>query len=183
MFASQELGLGPAAIGIIVGMGGAGSFLGAVLAGRMSRRLGVGRAMLIGMIGFAIGNAFIPLAPAGALVVGAACLVVQQVVGDSAATVYEITQVSVTQSVVEDRLLGRVNGTIRFFEDLFQLGGTIAGGLIAESLGLRAAMAAGLIGGIVAIGFLWTSSIRHLREMPDRPVVFVLPSDEIPLTE
>ncbi len=183
LFASQEVGLAPAAIGVIVGMGGAGSFLGAVLAGRISRRLGLGRAMLIGMIGFTIGNAFIPIAPSGALAVGAVCLIVQQLVGDSAATVYDITQVSVTQSVVEDRLLGRVNGTVRFFEDLFQLGGTIAGGLIAESFGLRTAMAVGLLGGIVAIGFLWSPSIRHLRAMPARPGPFVLPSDEIPLTE
>jgi MFS family permease len=183
LFASEEVGLSPAAIGVIVGMGGAGSFLGAVFAGRISRRLGLGTAMLIGMVGFTIGNAFIPLAPSGALVAGAVCLIVQQLVGDSAATVYEIGQVSVTQSVVEDRLLGRVNGTVRFFEDLFQLGGTIGGGLIAEALGLRTAMAVGLLGGVVAIGFLWSSSVRHLGPMPDRPESFVLPSDEIPLTE
>ena len=183
LYASQEVGLAPAAIGVIVGMGGAGSFLGALLAGRISHRVGLGRAMLLGMIGFTIGNAFIPLAPSGALVIGAACLVVQQVVGDSAATVYEISQVSVTQSVVEDRLLGRVNGTIRFFEDLCQLGGTIAGGLIGESLGLRTALTAGLVGGIVAIGFLWASPIRRLRDLPARPGVFVPPADEIPLTE
>ena len=164
-------------------MGGAGSFLGAVFAGRISRRLGLGTAMLVGMVGFTIGNAFIPLAPSGALVVGAACLIVQQLVGDSAATVYEISQVSVTQSVVEDRLLGRVNGTVRFFEDLFQLGGTIGGGLIAEAFGLRTAMTVGLLGGVVAIGFLWSSSVRHLGVIPDRPESFVLPSDEIPLTE
>ena len=110
-----------------------------VLAGRASRRFGVGPAMLVGMIGFTIGMAFIPLAPAGALLIGAIFLVAQQIVGDGAATVYEIASVSVTQSVVDDRLIGRVNGTIRFVEDLFQLGGTIAGGVIGELLGLRVA--------------------------------------------
>ncbi len=182
LFASQVVGLSPAAIGVIVGMGGAGAFVGAVLAGRASRRFGVGRAMLVGMIGFTIGNAFIPLAPSGALLIGGACLIAQQVIGDGAATVYEITQVTVTQSVVEDRLLGRVNGTIRFFEDLFQLAGTIAGGLIAEVFGLRAATSVALIGGIVAVGFLWFSPIRRLKEIPRRPGrPFV--GDELPLTE
>ena len=90
---------------------------------------------------------------------------------------------SVTQSVVEDRLLGRVNGTIRFFEDLFQLGGTIAGGLIGELLGLREAMLAGLVGGA------WRSpscgsrrSGRCERSRTVRSPV-VLPGDEIPQTE
>lgn len=183
LFASQDVGLGPAAIGVIAGLGGAGSFVGAVLAGRSERRLGVGRTILLGMIGFTIGSAFIPLAPAGALVLGAACLIVQQLVGDSAGTLFEITQVSLTQSVVEDRLLGRVNGSIRFFEDVFQLAGTIAGGVIAELLGLRAAMAFGVLGGVVALAFLWFSPVPRLRTMPARPVTTTYPADELPLTE
>jgi MFS family permease len=183
LFASQDLGLGPAAIGVIAGLGGAGSFIGAVLVGRSERRLGVGRTIVIGMIGFTIGSAFIPLAPGGALVLGAACLIVQQLVGDCAGTLFEITQVSLTQSVVEDRVLGRVNGSIRFFEDVFQLVGTIAGGVIAELIGLRASMAFGLLGGLVALAFLWFSPIPRLRMMPTRPLPAALPGDEVPLTE
>jgi MFS family permease len=134
------------------------------------------------MVGFTVGNAFIPLAPSGALLIGAACLIVQQVVGDGAATVFEITSVSVAQSVVEDRLLGRVNGTIRFFEDLCQLAGTIAGGLIAEAVGLRTATVVGLLGGVVAVAFLWLSPIRRMRTMPVPPTRPTL-GDELPLTE
>ena len=183
LFATDSIGLSPAAIGVIVGTGGAGAFIGAILAGRVTRRFGIGRAMVVGMIGFTIGMALIPLAPNGALVVGGIFLIAQQVIGDGAATVYEISAVSVTQSVVEDRLLGRVNGTIRFFEDLFQLGGTIAGGLIGELLGLREAMLASLVGGGLAIAFLWFSPIRAMRTVPDRPVPVALPGDEIPQTE
>ena len=183
LFATDVLGLTPAAIGLIVGMGGAGAFVGALLAGRASRRFGVGPAMLVGMIGFTIGMAFIPLAPAGALLIGAIFLVAQQIVGDGAATVYEIASVSVTQSVVDDRLIGRVNGTIRFVEDLFQLGGTIAGGIIGELLGLRVAAFVGLIGAFVAIAFLWFSPIRSLRTIPTHPAPLGLPGDDLPQTE
>ncbi len=183
LFATDSIGLSPAAIGVIVGMGGAGAFVGAIFAGRATRRFGIGPAMVVGMTGFIVGMALIPLAPNGALVVGGLFLVAQQIMGDGAATVYEISAVSVTQSVVEDRLLGRVNGTIRFFEDLFQLGGTIAGGLIGELLGLREAMVAGLVGGALAIAFLWFSPIRTMRTVPDRPSPVVLPGDEIPQTE
>jgi MFS family permease len=183
LFASQGIGLGPAAIGVIAALGGAGSFLGAVLAGRSERRLGVGRTIVFGMIGFTIGSAFIPLAPEGALVLGAACLIVQQLVGDSAVTLFEVTQVSLTQSVTEDRLLGRVSGSIRFFEDVFQLAGTIAGGVIAEVLGLRASMAFGVLGGLVAVAFLWFSPIPRVQTMPNRPGPAAITTVELPLTE
>ena len=173
---------------MIAGLGGAGSFVGAVLAGRSERRLGVGRTILLGMLGFTIGSAFIPLAPAGALVLGAACLIVQQLVGDSAGTLFEITQVSLTQSVVEDRLLGRVNGSIRFFEDVFQLAGTIAGGVIAEVIGLRGAMAFGVLGGVVALGVpvVLADPAADDDARSDRSTATTTPSnstDELPLTE
>jgi MFS family permease len=66
LFATRDLALGPAAIGIIAGVGGAGSFLGAAVAGRVIARLGIGQTMLLGMAGFTVGNALIPLAPSGA---------------------------------------------------------------------------------------------------------------------
>ena len=69
----------------------------------MVRRFGIGRSILLGMLGFTIGNALIPLAPARARVgsLGAAFLIAQQLVGDSLATVYEITEVSLVQASVE----------------------------------------------------------------------------------
>ena len=183
LFASQDLGLGPAAIGVIAGLGGAGAFVGAVLVGRSERRFGVGGTIVIGMIGFTIGSAFIPLAPSGALVLGAAFLIVQQLVGDCAGTLFEVSQVSLTQSVVDNRALGRVGGSIRFFEDVFQLVGSIAGGVIAELVGLRASMAFGVLGGLIAVAFLWFSPIPRLRTMPERPLIPALPGEEVPLTE
>ncbi len=183
LFATEVVGLGPAAIGIIAGLGGIGALVGALIAGRTGRRLGLGRAMLVTMVLFTVGNALIPLAPAGAVALGAAFLIGQQLVGDSGGAAYEILEVSLRQSIVDDRMLGRVNGTIRFSEDLFQLGGTILGGVVAETLGLRAAMAVGVLGGVVAIGFLWFSPIRRLVAIPAAPSGAFIPGDELPLTE
>jgi len=183
LFATQDVGLGPAAIGIIAGLGGIGALVGALIAERTGRRLGLGRAMLLTMIAFTVGNALIPLAPAGAIVIGAAFLIGQQLVGDSGGAAYEILEVSLRQSIVDDRMLGRVNGTIRFSEDLCQLGGTIIGGIVAETLGLRAAMAVGVLGGVAAVAFLWFSPIRRLTAVPPGPVGAFLPGEDLPLTE
>jgi MFS family permease len=182
LFATRELGLGPAAIGIIAGVGGAASFVGAAFAGRVVTRIGIGLTMLIGMVGFTAGSALIPLAPSGAVLLGAAFLVGQQLIADSAGTVYDIVETSLTQSMVEARILGRVNATIQTYTTLLSLVGTIGGGIIAEVLGLRQAMAIGVLGGVAAIAFIWFSPIRMMHGVPAEFPLTPTPEDA-PLTE
>jgi MFS family permease len=182
LFATEELGLGPAAIGVIAGLGGLGSFIGAGLAPYLTRRIGIGRTILIGILGFTIGNAVVPFAPAGAVVVGAAFLAFQQVFGDLFATTYEITETSLVQASVGDRVLGRVNATVSTFTTLLTLAGAVGGGIIGEVWGLRAAFAVGLVGSVAALLVVWFSPVRHIRDAPILPTVG-LPAEDIPLTE
>lgn len=182
IFALEELQLGPAAIGVIAAVGGIGSLAGAALAPRMVRRFGIGRSILLGMLGFLIGNTLIPLAPAGAVLLGAGFLITQQLFGDAFATVYEITEVSLVQASVGDRILGRVNATITTFTTLLTLAGAIAGGIIAEVMGLRAAFAIGLLGAVFAILVVWFSPVRFIRQAPLAPT-HLMPGDELPITE
>ncbi len=184
LFATGVVGLGPAALGVIAGVGGASSLIGALVAGRATRRCGLGPSLIGGMVLFTIGNALIPLAPSGALLIGAACLILQQFVADGGYTVFDIAQVSLRQSVVDDRLMGRVTSTVNVATGLVQLAGTIAGGLIAAAFGLRTGRFVGLVGGAVATGFLWFSPVRALRGGMPLPIDrALLPGDELPVTE
>jgi MFS family permease len=180
LFATNELNLNPAAIGIIAGVGGIGSLAGSVAAPILSRRLGVGRSILLGMVGFTIGNALIPLAPAHAALLGAAFLIGQQLIGDSSATVYEIVETSLVQASVGNTVMGRVNATIGTFTTLLTLVGIVGGGIIAEVFGLRTAFAVGLLGAIAAIIVVWFSPVRHIRDAPITTEV-VLPGADAPL--
>ncbi|MDP9250373.1 MAG: MFS transporter [Chloroflexota bacterium] len=182
LFATRDLGLGPAAIGIIAGIGGGGSFIGAAAAGRIVTRFGIGQTMLLGMVGFTVGSALIPLAPSGAVLVAAAFLIGQQLIADTAGTVYDVVETSLTQSIVGTRVMGRVNATISTYTTLLSLIGTIAGGVIAEVLGLRAALAIGLFGGVAAFAFIWFSPIRGMRGIPAEFLLTPTP-DDAPLTE
>ena len=85
-------------------------FGGAVIAARAARRWGVGPVAIGAMLLSALGNAFIPLAPAGLPLVAIGCLVMQQLVADSAVTVYDVTEVSVRQTLVGT---GRSGGSPR----------------------------------------------------------------------
>jgi Na+/melibiose symporter-like transporter len=170
LFVLEDLQLGPAVVGVVAGVGGFSSFIGAVVATRATRRFGIGRVAIVAMLLSAIGNAFIPLAPAGLPLVAIGCLVMQQLVADSAVTVYDITELSVRQSVVADRLQGRVSSTFSVAAMVAQLAATLAAGVLAEVIGLRATAWLGPVGGIVAAGVLWFSPVRRLVSLPEREV-------------
>ena len=147
LFALDELGVTPALVGVIAGVGGASSFIGAVVATRSTRRWGVGPVAIAAMLLAALGNLFIPLAPAGLPFIAVVCLVAQQLIADSAITVYDVTEVSVRQTLVADRELGRVTSTFFVASAAAQLTATIAAGLLAEVIGLRAVSFLAPLGG------------------------------------
>jgi MFS family permease len=166
LFVLDDLQLSPAVLGVVAGVGGASSFIGAVVASRATQRWGVGPVAIGGMLLAAVGNAFIPLAPSGLPVVAVGCLVMQQLVADSAVTVYDITEVSVRQTLVHDRALGRVSSTFHVLAVLAQLTATLAAGVLAEVIGLRATSWLAPLGGLVGAAILWFSPVRQLITLP-----------------
>jgi MFS family permease len=165
LFVVDELHLDPALIGVIAALGGFGSLLGALLAARATTRFGIGNVIIVSMLCAALGNLLIPLAPAGLPLVAIACLIGQQLIGDTAVTVFDVTEVSVRQARVGDRQLGRVNATVRVAMVLAQLTATLAGGLLAELIGLRGAAFLAPIGALLGAWALWASPVRSLRRI------------------
>ena len=166
LYVLEELQLGPAVIGLVAGVGGFSSFIGAVVATRATRRYGIGRVAIVAMLLSAVGNAFIPLAPAGLPLLAIGALVMQQLVADSAATVYDITEVSVRQALVDDRALGRVSSTFSVAAMVAQLLATLAAGILAEVIGLRATAWLAPLGGLLGAAVLWFSPVRRLVTLP-----------------
>jgi MFS family permease len=165
LFALQDLGLDPAAIGLIASAGGLSSLIGALVAPRVTRRFGIGRLVVVTMLVAALGNLFIPLAPSGAPLLAICFLLGQQLVADGAVTVYDITEVSIRQSVVQDRQLGRVNATVRVAMLLAQLVCTLGAGGLALVIGLRATSFLAPLGGLLAAAVLWASPVRRLTNL------------------
>jgi MFS family permease len=167
LFANGELGLDAAVIGVVAALGGFGSLLGALFAERAAVRFGLGRLVVVALLFAALGNLLIPLAPAGLPLVAVVFLVGQQLIGDTAVTMYDVTEISLRQARVEDRHLGRVNATVRVAMVLAQLFGTVAGGLVAEATGLRwAAFIAPAFALVGAIG-LYRSPVWRVGRLED----------------
>jgi MFS family permease len=165
IYASETLGLSPAAIGIIAGLGGLASLAGASLAPRLVARFGAGRTMLGGLALLTLGSAALPLAPSGAPLVAAAFLVAAQA-GDGGATAAEVVESSLIAASAPGRTLGRINASIEFFTILLALVGSFLGGIVGELVGLREAFWIGIVGGLGAMAAVWSSPVRHLRDLP-----------------
>lgn len=166
LFALRELDVSPTMIGVIAGVGGASSFIGAVLASRSTRRWGVGPVAIGAMLLAALGNLLIPLAPAGLPFVAILFLLWQQLVADSAVTVYDVTETSVLQSRVADRELGRVVSTFHVGSAAAQLSATLLAGVLAEIIGLRLTSLLAPVGALLAAAILYWSPVRTIRELP-----------------
>ena len=166
LFVLDELKLSPVVLGLVAGVGGFSSFIGAVIATRATKRWGIGRVAIVAMLMAAVGNAFIPLAPSGLPVIAIVCLVLQQLVADSAVTVYDVTEVSVRQTLVEDRALGRVTSTFHVAAVVAQLLATLAAGVLAEVIGLRATAWLAPLGGLIGAAILFWSPVRNLHVLP-----------------
>ncbi len=176
LYAIRELGMGPAALGLTIAMGGVGDLIGALVAGPLVRRYGLGPT-LIGTFALGSSAAFlIPLA-GGPVLVAVLLLMVAQLVGDMLRTVYTINEVSVRQTITPDRLLGRTNAGIQLSVAGVGPVGALAGGVLGEMIGVRATLAVAAMGGLAAGLWLLFSPVRNLGEGLDSFIVHDLPGD------
>ena len=170
LYTNRELGFAPGVLGLIFGVGGLTSVVGATLAGAVARRAGVGGAMMLGLGLAGVGM----LAVAGARdasLVAAGLLVAQQLITDPSWTVYEINQVSLRQSMTPAHLLGRVNAAVRFAALVAALAGSLIAGVLADRYGARPVI-------VVSAGIMFGGAVLLLVS-PARGVK-TLPSDAKP---
>jgi Na+/melibiose symporter-like transporter len=164
LFALKELGFEAGPLAMIFAVGGVSSLVGAVVVRPVTRAVGVGVAMIAGLL--VTGLLLLPLMAArGHGVLAAVCLLVQQL-GDGAVLVFLINEVSLRQTVVAPDLMGRVNSSTEFLRSIARLSGVLVAGLAGEIFGLRATL--GLAGVVVSLGaiVLALTSVRSLKTMP-----------------
>jgi MFS family permease len=159
----QGLNLTAGAIGIIFALGNLGVILGALFGGRMARAIGIGSTIILSaaMAGFA---AFaVPLAPRDDpfwfLVIGGAII-------GFGAVVYNVNQVGLRQAITPDRMLGRMNATMRLIVWGTIPVGALIGGVLGTVVGLVPALWIAAIGESLAFLPVLFSPVRSLREIP-----------------
>ncbi|MCH8205413.1 MAG: MFS transporter [Chloroflexi bacterium] len=165
IYGIKTLGFAPGVLGTIFAVGGAAAVLGALGTGRIAPRFGLGRTLAMGLLLGGLSSFLIPLAR-GLLLLAGAFLVAAQL-SDFGLAVYEINEVSLRQGIASPRMLGRVNASMRVIELSGLLVGSLLAGLLAETVGVRWALAAGASFGSAAGIWLMLSPVSKVRSDPE----------------
>ncbi|MEO5940975.1 MAG: MFS transporter [Candidatus Limnocylindrales bacterium] len=160
----RTLGLTPAAVGAIGGIGGAGVLIGALLAGRVASRFGVGPTIVGSILFGGLMGLLIPLAPQN----GTAFwfIAVAFFSGSISNVIYNVNQVSLRQAITPERFLGRMNATMRFLVwGTIPIGSLVGAGL-SELIGVHTTIWVGAVLGVLPFLFVLLSPVRRLQSIP-----------------
>ena len=161
LFLLNDLGLTPFLLGVVISAGGVGSLAGSVFATRVINRLGIGRAIVVLFIGSAATGILTPLAT-GPLFVATLMVFLPQLIGDGLATAEGVARITLRQAATPDRLLGRVSATVDVLDHGVAPLGALAGAVIAETFGVRTAIAVAWVGMASGALFLLFSPLPRL---------------------
>lgn len=165
LFLVRELGLTSFWLGVIFSMNGIAAIVGALYVGLLTKRLGPGPALVVGQFGWAIAGLMLSFA-GGPFAIAVAVLFVAQALNGVSSMIVRVNQLTVRQALVPDHLLGRINASRRVLVFGVIPLGSVLGGLLGQTVGLRGALVIGGLG--LMLAFLWVarSPVRMLRESP-----------------
>lgn len=161
----RNLGMDAATLGGIFLVGGVVGLCAAMLAGKLARRAGVGRVMLLGMF-LISSNGLVVVSISGGGALAVMLLACAEALGAAGDAFYNVTVASLRQSLTPDRLLGRVSASGRFVIWGAQPFGALLAGVLGETLGLRPTLGIAVAGWCLALLTLNFSPIRGLRASP-----------------
>jgi len=165
VFARRELDLSPLAIGLALTISNFGPMVAAFGAHRISSRFGVGwtiiGASIIGGPMFLL----VPFAPHGNAAL--TFLVPAFVFGGFSNVIYNVTQVSLRQAITPERIQGRMNSVMRFIVWGTIPLGSLLGGVLASTIGLKETLIVGGVGTCLPFLPVLFSPVRGIRTMPE----------------
>ncbi|MBF8188774.1 MFS transporter, partial [Nonomuraea sp. K274] len=143
LYLVADLGVEATMYGLLLSSSAVGALAGAALAARLSARHGVGPTLYVSAtLTMALQLPIMATGPGWRLL----AFPVFSALAGAAAVVFNIAQLSYRQRITPERLLGRVNASMRFLMwGAMPLGG-LAGGALGEWLGGYAVFAAGIAG-------------------------------------
>ena len=166
LYASRTLGLSAGLIGVTLGVGAVGALIGAVVAPRIGRRLGLGPTTVAGCVLFAAPFALLPLA-AGPALVKAGILCVAEFVSGIGVMLFDVNLNSLNALATPHRLRSRLAGVSRFFNYGTRPFGALLGGVLAGAIGLRPMLLLASVGAVLSVVWLLASPIARIRVLEE----------------
>ena len=164
LYLVRERGLTAEVIGLAFSVGSTGFLLGALTTNRITKRIGVGRMLVLTSFGFSLQGLPVAIAP-DSLIVGAVALT--GFLGGFCGVGWNINQVSLRQAITPPRMQGKMNATMRFIVWGTIPVGSIIGGFLGGAIGLHETIWVSALGSLVAFIPVALSPVRSIRTMPE----------------
>ncbi len=166
LYATRELHVQPAALGVVLGVASVGTLFGSVITGRVSRRLGVGPAFLIGCFLFPAPLILVPAAGGPHWFV-LLCLFTAEFFSGIGLMLLDILAGSISAGLIPRTLRSRVAGAFMVVNMGVRPLGTAVGGVLGTAIGLRPTLWIATVGALSGMLFLLPSPIRSLHDVPE----------------
>lgn len=163
LFIYDRLKISPTVAGITLAVGAIGFVIGAVAAPTLLKRMGLGAALTVALLINGVGLLAVQASMYGP---AAVLLAVLWLFANIGLPIYNINQVSYRQTIVPDRLQGRMNATMRTFGYGAATLGALTGGIIGAHYGIPSTMATGAVIALVPALLIRFGPIGRLHEIP-----------------
>jgi MFS family permease len=168
LYATTTLGVSPGALGLALGVGAVGGLLGAVVASRIGRRIGLGPAYALGCIIFPTSLILIPIAgPDMSMPVILGLILASEFGAGLGVMILDINIGSINNARIPDAIRSRANGAYRFINYGVRPIGALLGGILGTAIGVREALFAVTIASMLGVLWMVGSPVLRLRDLPE----------------
>jgi len=162
VYATRELGLSPALLGVSLAVIGPLSLLGAALAGPLAARWGLGPVMIAALCLETLSRLLLPFA-SGTPVQAAAVLGLSQALLGLTVPLWNVSSISLIQALTPENLLGRVTSATRFVGFVVAPPAALGAGIVGDLIGLRPTLFAAAVIAALAFLYLLLSPVRRFQ--------------------
>jgi predicted MFS family arabinose efflux permease len=162
LYATKELGVSPGTLGVALGVGAVGGILGALVAPRIERAVGLGPSVAIGSVLFPAPLILVPIASGSELKLGL-MLGAAEFFSAVGVMIFDVTAASMLFMRTPDRIRARMTATFKFVNYGIRPIGALLGGALGTAIGLQTTLWIGVIGALAGVIWLLFSPFPRLR--------------------
>jgi predicted MFS family arabinose efflux permease len=162
LYATKELGVSPGTLGVALGVGAVGGILGALVAPRLERAVGLGPSIVIGSVLFPAPLILVPIASGSELQLGL-MLGAAEFFSAVGVMIFDVTAASMHFMRTPDRVRARMSATFKFVNYGIRPIGALIGGGLGTAIGLQTTLWIGVVGALAGVIWLLFSPIPRLR--------------------
>jgi MFS family permease len=165
LYATRTLGIEAGTLGLVLGAGAVGGVVGAVVAKPLTTRIGVGPALVVGCVAFPAPLLLVPLATgSGPRDLG--LLLLAELGSGFGVMLLDIAGGTIFAGVIPHALRSRVSGSYSFANYGVRVLGSLAGGALGASIGLRPTLWIATAGALLGVLWLIPSPVMRMRDLP-----------------